>query len=135
MKKLLIVIPCLLFIACHAPKEIIKEVPVEIIKTEYKDIYRFDSIYIHDSINTYTNGDTVYRDKFQYKYIEKQVHDTLITHDTIPKTIYKTQIVEKKVAQWWPVWLMLGIIVCSGLIYIFKKFNIIDIIKKWIGQL
>ena len=135
MKKFILFVIPILLIGCKGPKEIIKEIPVEIIKTEYKDIYHFDSIYLHDSINTYIKGDTVYRDKFQYKYIEKQVHDTLITHDTIPKTIYETQIVEKKVAQWWPVWLMLGIIVCGGIAYIFKKFNIIDIIKKWIGQL
>lgn len=113
----------LLFINCRGPKEVIKEIPIEVVKTEYKDIWHFDSIYLHDSINTYIKGDTVYRDKFQYKYIEKQVHDTLVTHDTIPKTVTVTEIVEKKVPQWWPVWLFCGLIVLTGIGYIVYKYR------------
>lgn len=113
----------LLLIGCKGPKEIIKEVPVEVVKTEYKDIYHFDSIYLHDSINTYIKGDTVFRDKLQYKYIEKQVHDTLVTHDTIPKTVTVTEIVEKKVPQWWPVWLFCGIVVLGGIGYLIYKYR------------
>ena len=123
MKKLLIVIPCLLFIACHAPREIIKEVPVEIVKTEYKDLWHFDSIYLKENVYIYQKGDTVFRDSTYIKYIEKQIHDTLITHDTIPQIIYQDKIIEKKVPQWWPVWLFCGLIILGGIGYLIYKFK------------
>lgn len=129
MKKLLIVIPCLLFIACHAPKEIIKEVPVEIVKTEYKDLWHFDSIYLKENVYIYQKGDTIFRDSTHIKYVEKQVHDTLITHDTVPKTITITEVVEKKVPQWWPVWIAAGLVF---LYILLMKTKFVDIIKNFI---
>lgn len=115
-------------IGCKPVKEIVyKEIPVEIVKTEYKDVYHFDSIYLKENVYIYQKGDTIFRDSTHIEYIEKQVHDTLITHDTIPQIVNTETIKEvvKNKPQWWPVWLSLGIV---GLIYIEKK-------TKWLSTL
>ncbi len=127
MKKFIILTLCLLCLACHQPKEIIKEIPVEVVKTEYKDVYHFDSIYLKENVYIYQKGDTVFRDSTHIKYIEKQIHDTLITHDTIPQTVTVTEVVEKKVPQWWPVWIMLGLLAGGGIYLLLKKFNILKL--------
>lgn len=113
----------ILLTGCHSPKEIIREVPVEVIKTEYQTQYIHDSIYQHDSTYIYMKGDTVFKTVDKLKYIERTVHDTLITHDTIPQTITVTEVVEKKVPQWWPVWLFCGLIISGGIVYIIYKFK------------
>jgi len=107
-----------LFVGCTATKEVIKEVPVEVIKTEYKTEYIHDSIYQHDSTYIYMKGDTVFKTVDKLKYIERRVHDTLITHDTIPQIVNTETTVVKEVnkPQWWPVWLTLGIVLLYLLI-------------------
>ena len=69
MKNLLYIILLMLAI-CLTSCRSIKYVPVETVKTEYKtrDSIRFDSIYEHDSIFLFVNGDTVYKEKYRYKY-------------------------------------------------------------------
>lgn len=98
-----------LLVSCHSTKEIIKEVPVETVRTEYQNVYIHDSIYQNDSIFIFMKGDTVFQTNTKYKYIKQQVHDTLIQRDTIPQIINTetTKIVEKKVPQWWPVYIAL----------------------------
>lgn len=127
----------ILLTACSTPKEIIREVPVEVIKTEYNTQYIHDSIYTHDSTFVYMKGDTVFNTQYKYKYIERIAHDTLITHDTIPQpiTITETKVVEKNVPQWWPVWLALGIVLLYLLITKTKFVNIIKTFIKYIIKL
>lgn len=120
---IILVLCIILLTGCHSPKEIIREVPVEVIKTEYQTQYIHDSIYQHDSTYIYMKGDTVFKTVDKLKYIERTVHDTLITHDTIPQTITVTEVVEKKVPQWWPVWLFCGLIISGGIVYIIYKFK------------
>lgn len=117
MKKIIYIIPFIL-IGCTTPKEIIREVPVEVIKTEYKTEYIHDSIYQHDSTYIYMKGDTVFKTVDKLKYIERRVYDTLITHDTIPQIVNTETTVVKEVnkPQWWPVWLALGIVLLYLLI-------------------
>lgn len=45
-----------------------------------------DSVWLHDSIHVTERGDTVRIERWNTKYIEKQLHDTLHveTHDTVP---------------------------------------------------
>lgn len=115
-----------LFLAsCTSPKEIIKEVPVEVVRTEYRDIYVHDSIYEHDSVFIAMNGDTVTKEVYKYKYLQNTVHDTLVTHDTVPKvlTVTETKIVEKKVPQWWPVYLTGGLLILAAIGYLIFKFK------------
>lgn len=120
---ILLITSVILLTSCHTPKEIIKEVPVEVIKTKYQTQYIHDSIYTHDSTFIYMKGDTVFKIDYKLKYIERIVHDTLVTHDTIPQPITVTEIVEKKVPQWWPIWLFCGFIALIGIGYIIYKFK------------
>lgn len=132
LKKLLYISSILLIVSgCTSPKEIIREVPVEVIKTEYKTEYVHDSTYIHDSTFIYMKGDTVFSTKYQLKYIERKVHDTLITHDTIPYCINTETVVTETVnkPQWWPIWLSLGIIL---LYFIITKTKFVKGIKDFI---
>lgn len=121
----------LLITSCTSPKEIIREVPVEVIKTEYKTEYVHDSTYIHDSTFIYMKGDTVFSTKYQLKYIERRVHDTLITHDTIPQIVNTETTITKTVnkPQWWPVWLALGIVL---LYFLITKTKFIEYVKTLI---
>lgn len=87
MRKLLFIIPILLFlISCSTQKQII-EVPVETIKTEYIHNTKIDSVYVRDSIDRWREGDTVfiYKEHTQYKYLNKT--DTIIKVDSIPKIV------------------------------------------------
>lgn len=125
MKKFLCIIPFIL-LGCSSPKEIIKEVPIEVVKTEYKTQYVHDSVYLHDSTFIVVKGDTVFNNVYKTKYIHKTVHDTLITHDTVPQTITvtETKIVEKRVLQWWPVYLTCGIIFLAIGAYLAIKYKL-----------
>lgn len=128
MKKILCLIPFIL-IGCSAPKEIIKEVPVEVVKEVEKTVFVHDTTYTKDSVIVYQKGDTIYKEKLVYKYVGKTVHDTLIAHDTIPKPIYNTEIKTVNKPQWWPVWLMLGVIIACSIAYFVYKFK--GKIFKW----
>ena len=132
-----ILLVSILFIGCTTPKEIIREVPVEVIKTEYKTEYIHDSIYQHDSTYIYMKGDTVFKTVDKLKYIERRVHDTLITHDTIPQIVNTETTVVKEVnkPQWWPVWLALGIVLLYLLITKTKFINAIINFIKYIIKL
>ena len=71
MKRLLYILTIFLMSGiCFTSCRNIKYVPVETVKTEYKtrDSIRFDSIYEHDSIFLFVKGDTVYKEKYRYKY-------------------------------------------------------------------
>lgn len=61
-------------------------------RVEYVDHYQRDTIYQRDTEHTYTVGDTVYVDRWQYKYKEIVRYDTsyIATIDSIfiEKSIY-----------------------------------------------
>lgn len=83
MRSLLIVILVFIFTSCTTTKYIDRPVPVETVRTEYiNQLYR-DSVFIHDSIDRYISGDTVYQ--YKYKYIYKYLNrtDTLVKTDSI----------------------------------------------------
>lgn len=80
----------------------VKYIPV----TEYRDRYvsktdsfiKTDSVYLHDSVSVFSEGDTVYIAKTRYKDRFKIVYhtntDTVAVHDSIP---YPVKVeVEKK---------------------------------------
>ena len=86
----------------------IQYVPVETVRTEYKtrDSIRFDSIYQHDSVFYYKNGDTVYqyKYKYQYRYLTINKTDTVIKTDSI-QVPYPA---EKELTRWQSMKLELG---------------------------
>ena len=85
MKKILLILSIFIFISCTSTRYI--EVPVERIKLEYRDIIATDSSYIHDSIITREIKDTVFIEKYRYKYIERVRSDTFVRTDTVTKTV------------------------------------------------
>lgn len=70
----------------------VKYVPV----TEYRDRHvsktdsfiKTDSVYLHDSVNVFVRGDTIFTTKTRYKdrlkYIYNTKTDTVAVHDSIP---------------------------------------------------
>lgn len=130
MKKfnIILLLACIIFAGCCSPKEIIREVPVEVVHDVYHNVYIHDTTHTTDSVIMYQKGDTVFKEKYVYKYIGNTVHDTIATHDTIPAPY---PVVEEKIikeAKWWPVWLVLGIellgIIAIIIIKIENKFKI-----------
>lgn len=83
-------------------------VPVETIRTEYKtrDSIRFDSIYEHDSIFLFVKGDTVYKEKYRYKYRYLTINKT----DTVMLTdsVQIPYPVEKQLTRWQQMKIELG---------------------------
>lgn len=132
MKKIFnLLVLSVLFIGCTTVKEVIKEVPVEVIREVEKTVYVHDTTYTKDSVIVYQRGDTIFKEKLIYKYVGKTVHDTLRTHDTIPQIINTETTVTKTVnkPQWWPVWLTVGIVL---LYLLLTKTNFGEIIKNFI---
>lgn len=88
-----------LFSGCKSVEYV--KVPVETVKTEYK--VKKDSIYLHDSINVYTElkGDTVYITKLNYKIKEVFKVDTMLKRDSIPVIVEVQKTVEvNKLYSW-----------------------------------
>lgn len=99
--QLIGIILVLLLASCNQTQYIEKEVPVEVIKTEYKNEIKYDSVYIHDSIVIRANNDTIYYTKYntKYKYIYRV--DTLIKNDTIPKIVTVTTVEQVNILKWY----------------------------------
>jgi len=76
-------------------------IPVESIKTEYKEKYMRDSIYLHDSVfvERWKSGDTVFltKEKYKYLYRDKLVRDTICITDSIavPYPVIETKEVNR----------------------------------------
>lgn len=127
MKNLLYIILLMLAI-CLTSCRSIKYVPVETVKTEYKtrDSIRFDSIYEHDSIFLFVNGDTVYKEKYRYKYRYLTINktDTVMLADSV-QIPYP---VEKQLTRWQQMKIELGgwavgVIVILSIVLMLKLFR------------
>lgn len=105
-------------------------VPVESVKTEYKERLRVDSIYKYDSIfqDRYMKGDTVFLTKEKYKYLDKIkiVRDSIFRTDSISvpypveKQLSKWEKVKMDVGGW-----AIGVASCLLIIlaiYIIRRF-------------
>lgn len=73
----------LLFLLFTSCKSKIQYVPVESVRTEYKDKYLRDSIYLKELVRIYQRGDTVFKDSVVYKYKDKIKNDSIFIRDTI----------------------------------------------------
>lgn len=95
MRSLLIAILLFICVSCTTTKYIDKLVPVETVRTEYvNQLYR-DSVFVHDSIDRYIFGDTVYQ--YRYKYIYKYLNrtDTVVKIDSIEVPV-EVKVIEVK---------------------------------------
>ena len=127
MKNLLYIILLTLAISLTSCRSI-KDVPVETVKTEYKtrDSIRFDSIYEHDSIFLFVKGDTVYKEKYRYKYWYLTINKT----DTVMLTdsVQIPYPVEKQLTRWQRMKIELGgwavgVIVILSIVLMLKLFR------------
>lgn len=122
--KFLIIIILLIATACTTTRYIETPIPIETIKTEYITQLKEDSIYIHDSIDRYISGDTVYQYKYKYIYKFLNTKDTIQQIDTIQIPIEVTQIREVNKLKWYQ----------STLMYLGLAFLIVvsyKILKLW----
>lgn len=103
MKNILVIILLFICISCTTTKYVDKPVPVETISTEYINKLYKDSVFIHDSIDRYISGDTVYQ--YKYKYIYKYLTriDTIVETDSIevPIEIKTVEIKEVNKIKWY----------------------------------
>lgn len=127
MKNLLYII-LLMLVICLTSCRNIKHVPAETVKTEYKtrDSIRFDSIYEHDSIFLFVKGDTVYKEKYRYKYWYLTINKT----DTVMLTdsVQIPYPVEKQLTRWQRMKIELGgwavgVIVILSIVLMLKLFR------------
>lgn len=79
-------------------------IPVESVRTEYRDKYLRDSFYIRDSTSIYMNGDTVREYLYRYIYRDRFFHDTTFIGDTIREPYP----VEKALSKWQQVKMDIG---------------------------
>lgn len=101
MKRILIILICASLAAACSPR-IYEKVRTQI---EYRDRIQRDSLYVHDSIyvREHAKNDTVYIDKYLYKYAYKDryVHDTTyIAHHDTTTVVKEVPAKLTKVQQW-----------------------------------
>lgn len=112
-------------------------VPVESVKTEYINKYQRDSIYIKDSVMYKILGDTIYIEKYMYRYRDKAIHDTIIKTDSIqvPYPV-KGDTIEVNKLKWYQescIWFTSLVLVALAL-YLGIKYRsgIFKFIRKWV---
>ncbi len=128
--KIAVLAAIVLLLASCKTTERVEYVPVETVKTEYRDrlVETFDSIHVHDSVFLAVKGDTVYKYKQQLIYKNKFVHDTVYVgiRDSIPVPY----TVEKELSVWdkfkvdysgWIILTLLILLTCIVLLYRFRK--------------
>lgn len=79
MNKIIFIILILIFTGCSKTIYI----PVESVKTEYRNVLQRDSIHILDSVFMSIKGDTVYKERIRITYKDKLKRDSIYINDTI----------------------------------------------------
>ena len=99
MKKT--VIFCALVLLCCACGTI-KYVPVESIRTEYRNLTTTDTVFLRDSIFVKEKGDTLIVEKYRYLFRDKIVRDSIFKTDTIrvPYPVEVVKEVKKSLTGW-----------------------------------
>ena len=86
------------FCACGT----IKYVPIENTRTEYRDIFLRDSVYLRYSIFVKERGDTLIVEKYRYFYRDRILRDSVIVRDTlrVPYPVEVVKEVKKPLSSW-----------------------------------
>lgn len=103
MRNILIVILLLIITSCSTTRYTDRPVTIETVRTEYiNQLYR-DSVFIHDSIDRYISGDTVYQYKYRYVYKYMNRTDTVCKIDSIevPIEVKTVEIKEINELKWY----------------------------------
>jgi hypothetical protein len=99
MKKTVIYcVIALLFCACGT----IKYVPIESVRTEYRNTATIDSVFLRDSIFVKEKGDTLIVEKYRYLYRDRILRDSIFVNDTIrvPYPVEVVKEVKKPLTGW-----------------------------------
>jgi hypothetical protein len=122
MKKF-INLAVLLFFCCACSTT--KYVPIETVKTEYRDKIVRDSVFRYDSIFVREKDDTLIFERYRYLYRDKIVRDSIFINDTIrvPYPVERIKEVKKPLSGWqnFQVWcgrFALAILLLVGIYYV-----------------
>ena len=86
---------------CKGTRQIVER-PVYIHDTSEVVSVQKDSVFVHDSVYVYKNGDTLYITKWLTKSVTKIQHDTVREVQEIPVEVVKTEVrVVEKPLKWW----------------------------------
>jgi hypothetical protein len=124
MKKI-IQITALVFLCCACGTT--KYVPIESVRTEYRDKIVRDSIFRYDSIFVRQTADTVFFERYRYLYRDKIIRDSVFVNDTI-RVPYPVEIVRETKAplsgwQNFQVW-------CGRIALVVALFGIVYIVRR-----
>lgn len=77
MRKILLLLAAVLLVGCKVTERV-EYVPVETVRTEYKDriVETYDSVHVTDSVFVAVRGDTTLVYKYRDRWRLKLVHDT-----------------------------------------------------------
>jgi len=114
--KRTIIAAALLWLCCSCGT--LQYVPVETVRTEYRDNYVRDSIFRYDSIFVKEKGDTVFLERYRYLYRDKVVRDSVFLCDTVrvPYPVEVVKEVKKPLSGWQNFQLWWGRIALAGLV-------------------
>jgi N-acetylmuramoyl-L-alanine amidase len=98
-----------LFLALSGCKSNTVYVPVESVRTEYRDRLQRDSIHLYDSVFVKLKGDTIWLEKYKYIYCDRLRTDTVAQSDTIA---IPYPVVETREVKIYPRWLV--VLACIG---------------------
>lgn len=101
-------------------------VPVESVKTEYRNINKTDSIHIRDSVIIREKGDTIFQTRWRIEYRDRLTTDSLVIRDSIPVPYPVPEYVEKRLSKWQSFKIKLGNIVlyllgCGFVFFFFRR--------------
>jgi len=87
---------------CLCSCKSVQYVPVESVKTEYRDKIVRDSIYRYDSVFVKEKGDTLIMERYRYLYRDKFIRDSVFINDTIrvPYPVEVVKQVRKSLTGW-----------------------------------
>lgn len=107
MKYLLLGIVTLIlsFIGCTTTKYV--EVPVDKVRIEYRDRIHKDTFFTKDSIFLMIKGDTVFKEKYIYRYKVKELRDTIVKVDTLTQVQVVSNTKEVNKLKTWQIVLMI----------------------------
>lgn len=107
MKYLLLGIVTLIlsFIGCTTTKYV--EVPVDKVRIEYRDRIHKDTFFTKDSVFLMIKGDTVFKEKYIYRYKVKELRDTIVKVDTLTQVQVVSNTKEVNKLKTWQIVLMI----------------------------
>ena len=99
MRNVLLILAVIILTCCKTTERV-EYVPVETVKTEYRDriVETYDSVHITDSVYVAVKGDTTLVYKYRDRWKLKLVHDTAYVNRT--DSIRTPYPVEKKLSKW-----------------------------------